>query len=55
MPSYEQVKDKRQSPPSDNPPSVPQISQRLHISTEDQDSPERVVSTSAKSLKFDYN
>ncbi|MCJ8733467.1 hypothetical protein PDJAM_G00223810 [Pangasius djambal] len=37
------VKDKRQSPPLDRPPSVPQISQHFCISTEDQDSPERVV------------
>lgn len=55
VPLYEQVKDKSQSPPWDRPPSVPQISQRLCISTEGYDSSERVVSASYKNLKFSYN
>ncbi|GAA6106619.1 neuroblast differentiation-associated protein AHNAK [Tachysurus ichikawai] len=37
------VKDKRQPPPSDRPPTVPQISQSFCVSTENQDSPERVI------------
>lgn len=52
---YEQVKGKSQSPPWDRPSSVPQISQRLCISTDNHDSPERVVSASYKNLKFSYN
>lgn len=45
LPLYKQVNNKRRSPPSDRPPFGAHLSTHHSISADEQDSPERIVST----------